>query len=102
MPRSRLCRACKNFHDVEAPWPVECVSHFGVRADQTGPSIISDNIDAFRSMADGKFYDSKSQYRQTLKDRGLIEVGNEKVERRPTPMPRVRDTLRRTYQQLGG
>ncbi len=44
MPRSRLCRACKDFHDVEAAWPAECVSHFGVQAGQTGPSIISDNI----------------------------------------------------------
>ena len=102
MPRSRLCRVCKDFHDVEAAWPEECVAHFGVQAGPSGPSIISDNINAFRSMADGKFYDSKSQYRRTLKDRGLIEVGNEKVERKAAPMPRVREDLRRAYQQLGG
>jgi hypothetical protein len=102
MARSRLCRCCKDFHDLDAAWPVECYGHFGVVAGQSGPAIISDNIDAFQSMADGRFYDSKSAYRRTLRDRGLIEVGNEKVERSSTPAPRVRHDLRRAYQQLGG
>lgn len=103
MARSRLCRICDDFHDLSQAWPAECVGHFGITADATGPQIISDTISPFRSMADGKMYDSKSQYRGTLRDRGLIEVGNENVQQRPAAqLPPVRDTLRRTMRQLGG
>jgi hypothetical protein len=39
--------------------------------------IISDTQAPFRSMADGKIYDSKSAYRAELKARGYREVGND-------------------------
>lgn len=61
--------------------------------------VQSDSIDAFRSMADGQMYDSKSQYRRDLKARGLIEVGNERVEQRRVELPPVRDALRQVYHQ---
>lgn len=102
MARSRFCRICKEFHDTDQAWPVECHGHFGQAAFGSGPQIISDNISAFRSMADGRMYDSKSQYRATLRDRGLIEVGNENVRQKRVEMPPVRETLRRTYRELGG
>ncbi len=101
MARSRLCRSCKDFHDVEAAWPEACASHFGQPANASF-QIISDGIAPFRSMADGRHYDSKSQYRQTLRDRGLIEVGNERVDQKPAYKPPVRDTLRDVYRRLGG
>jgi hypothetical protein len=41
-------------------------------------SIISDNMDATRHMANGKVYDSKSAFRKATKNAGCIEVGNEK------------------------
>ena len=47
------------------------------RSDLAAPQIISDTHEPFRSMADGKIYDSKSAYRATLKARGLVEVGND-------------------------
>lgn len=101
MARSRLCRSCGEFHDVEAAWPESCASHFG---QQTGASfhIISDSMDPIRSMADGKMYDSKSRYRSDLRARGLIEVGNERVQQAPAHKPPVRDTLRDVYRRLGG
>lgn len=43
--------------------------------------VISDTTQAFRSMADGQIYDSKSAYRRELKARGFREVGNDM----PTP-----------------
>lgn len=46
-----------------------------------GPYIISDTHEPFKSMADGLYYDSKSAYRRSLRERGLTEVGNEP----PTP-----------------
>lgn len=102
MARSRFCRCCKDFHDLDQAWPSECYGHFGIQADQSGPQIISDTISPFRSMADGKMYDSKSQYRSDLKARGLIEVGNERVQQRRQELPPVRDTLRQVRQQLMG
>lgn len=39
--------------------------------------IISDQHEPFKSMADGKMYDSKSAYRRSLKVHGCEEVGNE-------------------------
>lgn len=47
------------------------------RSHLAAPAVISDTHAPFRSMADGRIYDSKSAYRRTLKDRGLVEVGND-------------------------
>jgi len=80
---------------------VACVSHFG-EAASTGLHIISDTMAPIRSMADGRMYDSKSVYRNDLKARGLIEVGNERVERRPVQAPPVRQHMRDAIRQLGG
>ncbi len=61
------------------------------RSDLAAPQLIRDQIDPFKSMADGKLYDSKSAYRQTLKDRGLTEIGND--VQKPTPPP-IKNTRR--------
>ena len=45
--------------------------------------IIRDHIDGFVSQADGREYDSKSQYRRALKAQGFVEMGND----RPNPQP---------------
>lgn len=102
MARSRYCRICKDFHDLEQSWPDACAGHFGHQAADAGFYIVSDNIDAFRSMADGKMYDSKSQYRSDLKARGLVELGNEQPKGPRNEMRPVRDDLRRSLQQLRG
>lgn len=39
--------------------------------------IVSDGHKPFKSMADGRYYDSKSRYRAELKARGFEELGNE-------------------------
>jgi hypothetical protein len=44
--------------------------------------VIQDTIDAFQSQADGKTYESKSQYRQSLKAQGMVELGNDRIERK--------------------
>jgi hypothetical protein len=43
------------------------------------PMIISDYMPtgALRSMADGKMYDSKSKYYQSVKDAGMVVLGND-------------------------
>lgn len=101
MARSRLCRCCSEFHDLAQPWPQTCASHFGEQAT-SGFYVISDTMEPMRSMADGKMYDSKSQYRGDLRARGLIEVGNDRIERRPVQAPPVREHMRQALRQLGG
>jgi len=41
------------------------------------PMVISDTMDAVRSMADGKMYESKTRMRAEQKARGYIEIGND-------------------------
>lgn len=40
--------------------------------------VIPDSMDAIKSMADGKMYESKSDYYASVKARGFEIVGNEK------------------------
>lgn len=68
-------------------------------SDLAAPMLVRDQIDPFQSMADGRLYDSKSAYRRTLKDRGLVELGNDAPRTSP-PKP-VKDTRRETlHRQL--
>lgn len=98
MARSRLCRVCDGFHDLNSAWPEACADHFGT-VSAGAPYVISDTMDGIRSMADGRMYDSKSRYRAELRARGCYELGNDRVERRTKPLPPVRETLRQAYQQ---
>ena len=78
---------------------------------QNGPQIISDyagsGINGFKSMADGKYYDSKSAYRKDLKSRGLVELGNDAptVAKGPEAVINEKDLkqdIANAIQQLGG
>lgn len=99
MARSRLCRCCNDFHDLDKPWPHNCASHFGVRPDQAF-YVISDTMDGVLNHADGRMYDSKSRYTRAVKAAGCEIIGNDKVERRITPPRPVRDDIRRAIEQL--
>jgi hypothetical protein len=56
-------------------------------SDLAAPSLIRDTIEPFQSMADGQLYDSKSAYRRSLGDRGLVELGNDAPLAPPPPPP---------------
>ena len=73
-----------------------------LHAEGSSLYVISDTVEGFRSMADGNMYDSKSRYRADLRARGCVEIGNERMERRPTPLPPVRDYMRQAIHQLKG
>ena len=85
MARSRLCRACGEFHPLEGAWPEACYSHFGV-IPEDAPMVRTDAMAPIRSMLDGRMYDSKSRYYGTLKAAGAEIAGNDKApfDRRPT------------------
>ena len=78
---------------------------------QNGPHVISDytggGIDGIKSMADGKYYDSKSAYRKELKRHGLVELGNDAPTKGKGPEAHINDKelkqdIAQAIQQLGG
>jgi hypothetical protein len=66
--------------------------------------VIQDSMDAVLCHADNKIYDSKSAYRRTLKQHGMIEVGNElkdpEKRYRKESMAEVREKDRRLDQDI--
>ena len=72
--------AARYFYDLSKPFGQRWVS---VPLDWRPPprkrlQIIGDAPEQpFKSMADGKMYDSKSAYRREIKARGFEELGNE-------------------------
>ena len=61
-------------------------------SDLPAPQLIRDSVEPFQSMADGLLYDSKSAYRRTLKERGLVELGNDAPVQAPKPKPDTKRT----------
>lgn len=83
MARSRFCKTCSGWHDLAQPWPVECLGHFGIKAD--APYVRTDGMDPIRSMADGRLYDSKSAYYASVKRAGCEIIGNDTGGSPPRP-----------------
>lgn len=97
MPRLRLCRSCKDFHDTEAAWPDACVSHFGVRAS-AAPNIRPDGMTPIQSQISGKFHDSRSAYYREVRSAGCEIVGDDKAGFGKRPEYRA-DGLRQALKQ---
>jgi hypothetical protein len=68
--------------------------------------VISDTMDETRHMADGKYYTSKTAFRQATKAAGCVEVGNETSTllkpRKPVELDRRqrREDIQRTIYEL--
>lgn len=60
--------------------PHERIAQTNQRSALPCPMVITDDVEPFRSMADGKVYTSKSRYYAETKARGYEIVGNEKVK----------------------
>jgi hypothetical protein len=102
MARSRLCRACRDFHDLEQAWPEACLSHFGVRADPA-PFVIADGMAPIRSMADGRVYDSWSGYKASVRRAGCEIIGDDTSGFRGKPgyqAGNVEADIKRTISEL--
>lgn len=67
------------------------------RQRPNGPMLIMDSTDAFKSMADGVYYESKSAYRRSLKDRGYVELGNDRPEAPVYEPPSAEADLHRAF-----
>lgn len=69
------------------------------------PGYISDHMDPTQHMANGRIYDSKSEFRKATKAAGCIEVGNERLKPFSPPKldrtQRAMDIKRAIYQLTG-
>ncbi|MEO1189543.1 MAG: hypothetical protein AAFW60_10760 [Pseudomonadota bacterium] len=74
----RKCKVCGEFHDVDN-WPDN--HREGIpdnrNYDLAAPAVISDNLPDVQGQHDGKRYSSKRALRQSYRDHGVTEVGNE-------------------------
>ena len=72
----------------------------------TAPMLNRDNVDAFKSMADGRMYDSKASYRASLKTHGVREIGNDieghlkDVEASNPQKPKAHADVIKAYQKV--
>ena len=71
------------------------------RADFPAPMVICDTMDGVQSMLDGKTYTSKSKLRQTYKEAGVAEVGDQApLTKQPPPPPdekAIRETVEKSF-----
>jgi hypothetical protein len=69
-----------------------------------GLFVISDTMPLMAHPCNGRYYDSKSRFRDETRARGCIEIGNEtQVDRVDRSMPGgLRDELSRAYDQHSG
>ena len=68
------------------------------------PGVQTDECEPFQSMADGKTYTSKSEYRKELKAQGYVELGDQKVEaKKPKGLTdqEISDGIDKAAAQLG-
>lgn len=70
-------------------------------------AVHTDEMEPMQSMADCKFYTSKSAYRRSLKEQGFIEVGNDvdgfkpkNVFETPEYMEQLREDMTRSYYEV--
>lgn len=74
----RFCKVCRGWHDLDAPWPDNCRTERNWnKADYPSPKLIRDGMDAVWNPVDGKHYDSKSAYYDTVKKAGYEIAGND-------------------------
>lgn len=101
----RFCKSCRGWHDLDAPWPSNCLPERNLaRADLPTPRVISDALPDLWNPADGRIYDSKSNFEKAVKAKGLVIAGNDSsitqaheraVER--APPPGLKDDLKRAW-----
>lgn len=106
MARERLCKVCGGWHDLDKPWPDNCLPERNwTRSDLAAPMIIQDTMQPVQSMLDGKMYDSKSALRQTYKAAGVVELGNEAPKKPKAPerpkRAEVKAAVSKAFSQAG-
>lgn len=74
--RSRKCKICDGWHDLEQPWPAECAAHYTPRGNPA-PMTIADSMPWTQHPVTGRYHDSKSALRRDTRESGCVELGND-------------------------
>ncbi|HVZ60631.1 MAG TPA: hypothetical protein VG892_07580 [Terriglobales bacterium] len=83
----RFCKICRNFHNLDEPWPEACAAHYAPKS-KSGVQVMRD-IEPYKAVAldqrTGKrpVISSRSHHRDFLKANGYVEVGTEPIRQRP-------------------
>jgi hypothetical protein len=60
------------------------------------------DIEPYKNTVDGKVIGGRKQHRDFLKSRNLVEVGNEKIEKKYEEAPGLREDIKRAITEVGG
>jgi hypothetical protein len=107
MAHQRFCKVCRSWHDLDAPWPDNCLPERNLaRSDLPTPRLIRDGLDNVWNPVDGRTYDSKSAYYSAVKAAGCEIAGNDssitQAHEKPRdvkPPPGLKDALRQAWDQ---
>lgn len=85
MPRFRICKLCGDLHDVDN-WPDNHREWSpDNRSELAAPMIIRDEQPPLMGMHNGQIFTSKRAMRQSYRDHGVIEVGDDASIGKPRP-----------------
>lgn len=98
MTRSRHCDVCNDFHDLDKPWPHNCMWHYHRREgeDKIGLQIVKD-IEPYKAVGlpGQPRIAGRKQHRDAMRAHGMVEVGNEVVKQRYEEPPGRREDIKR-------
>lgn len=93
----RFCKICRNWHDLEKPWPSACIVEKPDRRSHIPtPMLIQDQMEPTQSMLDGKLYTSKRAMRESYREHNrrtgenIVEVGDDSSIVSPKPRARTK------------
>lgn len=95
-----MCNRCKNWAEVHE-WEDGCPQCGGSNHVPKSDYRVMTDLKPYKSAVTGEEIGGRKQHREHLKQHHLIEVGNEKVNRKPVNTMRpVKEDLLRTLHQL--
>lgn len=101
--RERFCRNCRGWHR-DGEWPRACYEALYARPEPANlplPFIRRDNMNALWHPANGKEYDSRSDYDAVTKEHGLMEIGNESLDHiKPPADDSIKADVVEAYQKV--
>jgi len=71
----------------------------GKRSDLAAPIIINDTIEV-QSMSDGKHYTSKRALRQSYREQGVIEMGDQRPKRKRVQPKDAKADIEKAFAQI--
>jgi hypothetical protein len=58
------------------------------------------DIEPYRSVVTGERIRGRAHHRQHLKQHALVEIGNERISRKPVPLPPVHEDIKRAIAEV--